>query len=298
MQEQFKQRQPKVRINKWWVMGAISTPALLGMVWWLGLLPNRRLQPDHSRLPHNERVILAHPDRETLIGGIGVITMVAGGIFLVFNSRTINRHPETANLNGVDLSGADLSGANLNGTELNEANLSDANLSGADLSGADLNYAGLNGANLSGANLSGANLISANLSGANLSGANLRYANLSRADLRYTNLSRADLRYANLSGADLNCTLLTDANLSDANLSGALLFFTNSRDVQNLEPLQLEAKAAPFLCNVALPAYSSQPEVNPNRDCDRIPYLLSARYDISLEEAQEIVYEARQHRWD
>jgi hypothetical protein len=25
---------------------------------------------------------------------------------------------------------------------------------------------------------------------------------------------------------------------------------------------------------------------------------LSARYDISLEEAHEIVYEARQHRWD
>ena len=278
MREQFKQWQPKIRINKWWVMGAIATPAFLGMVWWLGLLPNRRLQPDYSHLPHNETAALAHSDRETLIGGIGAITIVAGGIFLVLNSRTTNRHPETANLSGVDLSGADLSGANLNNAELNEANLSDANLSGVDLSGADLNYAGLNGANLNGANLSGANLVSANLSGANL--------------------SRADLRYANLSGTDLNCTLLTDANLSNANLSGALLFFTNSRDAQNLEPLQLEAKAAPFLCNVALPAYSSKPDVDPNRDCDRIPYLLSARYDISLEEAQEIVYEARQHRWD
>ncbi|MGP1382155.1 MAG: pentapeptide repeat-containing protein [Thainema sp.] len=298
MREQFKQWQPKIRINKWWVMGAIATPAFLGMVWWLGLLPNRRLQPDYSHLPDNETAALAHSDRETLIGGIGAITIVAGGIFLVLNSRTTNRHPETANLSGVDLSGADLSGANLNNAELNEANLSDANLSGVDLSGADLNYAGLNGANLNGANLSGANLISANLSGANLSRADLRYANLSGANLRYTNLSRADLRYANLSGTDLNCTLLTDANLSNANLSGALLFFTNSRDAQNLEPLQLEAKAAPFLCNVALPAYSSKPDVDPNRDCDRIPYLLSARYDISLEEAQEIVYEARQHRWD
>ena len=138
----------------------------------------------------------------------------------------------------------------------------------------------------------------ADLSGASLSGANLRYANLSGANLRYTNLSGADLRYANLSRADLNCTLLRDANFSDANLSGALLFFTNSREVQNLEPLQLEAKPSPFLCNVALPSYSHQPEVNPNRDCDRIPQLLSARYEISLEEAQEIVHEARQHRWD
>ncbi|MEM9007105.1 MAG: hypothetical protein AAGE59_26695 [Cyanobacteria bacterium P01_F01_bin.86] len=28
-----------------------------------------------------------------------------------------------------------------------------------------------------------------------------------------------------------------------------------------------------------------------------MPRLLSARYDISLEEAQAIVYEARQHHW-
>lgn len=298
MRQQFKQQQPKIRLNKWWVIGAIATPALLGMVWWLGLFSNRRLQPDHGRLPRNETATLAHPDRETLIGGIGAITMIAGGIFLVFNPRTTNRHPETANLSGVDLSGADLSGADLNCAELNGANLSDANLSGADLSGADLINANLSGANLCGTNFNGANLISANLNGANLNRAQFRYANLSGADLRYANLSGADLRSANLSRADLNCTLLTDANLSEANLSGALLFFTNSRAAKNLEPLQLEAKAAPFLCNVALPAYSSQPEVNPNRDCDRIPYLLSDRYDISLEEAQEIVYEARQHRWD
>ncbi|NJN22813.1 MAG: pentapeptide repeat-containing protein, partial [Leptolyngbya sp. RL_3_1] len=108
----------------------------------------------------------------------------------------------------------------------------------------------------------------------------------------------ADLRYANLSGADLNCALISDANLSNANLSGALLFFINSREVLNLEPLQLKAKPSPFLCNVALPTYSQQPRVNPNRDCDRIPQLLSSRYDISLEEAQGIVDEARQHRWD
>ncbi|PSR16644.1 pentapeptide repeat-containing protein [filamentous cyanobacterium CCP3] len=155
----------------------------------------------------------------------------------------------------------------------------------------------LSGVDLSDADFSGVDLSGVDLSGANLSGANLRYANLSGANLKYTNLSGADLRYANLSGADLNCTLLTDANLSDANLSGALLLFVNSRETQNLEPMQLEAKPSPFLCNVALPAYASRPDVNPNRDCDRIPQLLSARYSISLKEAQEIVNEARQHQW-
>jgi len=296
MRERFKQWQPKIKVNKWWLVGAIATPSLLGMIWWLGFHPDRRLQPDG--LSRNETVTLASPHRETVTGGIGAIAMVAGGAFLVLNFRRANRNAETANLSGADLNGANLSGANLNGAELNGASLNDANLSSTDLSGADLNGADLNGADLSNADLSGANLISANLNGANLSGANLRYANLSGADLRYANLSGADLKYANLSGADLNCTLLSDANLSDANLSGALLFFINSREVKNLEPLQLKAKPSPFLCNVALPSYSSHPNVNPNRDCDRIPQLLSARYDISLEEAQGIVDEARQHQWD
>ncbi|MBD0344057.1 MAG: pentapeptide repeat-containing protein [Coleofasciculus sp. Co-bin14] len=303
MRERFKQRQPKIRINKGWVIGAIATPILLGMVWWLGLLPDHGLQPDDGRLSHDERATLSHPHRETPINGVGTIAMVAGGAFLLLNFRMANRNTETvnfsdANLINADLSGTDLNGADLSGTELCGANLSNADLSGAEFCGADLTNANLSGANLSRANLNGADLINANLSGANLSDANLRYANLSGANLRYTNLSGADLRYANLSGADLNCTLLSDANLSDANLSSALLFFVNSREVQNLEPLQLEAKPSPFLCNVALPSYGHQPEVNPNRDCDRIPQLLSARYDISLEEAQGIVNEARQHRWD
>ncbi|WP_044210303.1 pentapeptide repeat-containing protein [Coleofasciculus chthonoplastes] len=246
-------------------------------------LSDRRLQPDGDRLSHNENATLAHPHRETLIRGMGAIVMVAGGVFLLLNFRRTNRNTKTADLSGADLSGADLINANLSGTNLSGANLINANLSGADLSSA---------------NLSGADLINANLSGTNLRGANLRYANLSGVNLRYANLSCANLKYANLSDADLNCTLLSDANLSDANLSGALLFFVNSREVQNLEPLQLQAQHKPFLCNVALPSYSHQPKVNPNRDCDRIPQLLSDRYNISLEEAQGIVNEARQHRWD
>ncbi|MEO1147507.1 MAG: pentapeptide repeat-containing protein [Cyanobacteria bacterium J06638_22] len=273
MRERFQQWLPKIKCNKGWVMGAIATPVLLWMVWWLGVLPERSLQPDHGRLSHNESATLAHQRRTTLINGIGAIATVVGGVFLFLNFRNANRNSETANLNGVVLSGADFS---------------DADLSGTDLSGADFTNA-----NLSGANLSSANLRYANLSGADLSGANLNCANL-----RYANLSGADLRYANLSDTDLNCTLLSGANLSDANLSGALLFFINSRDVLNLEPLQLKAEPSPFLCNVALPSYASHPKVNPNRDCHRIPHLLSDRYDISLEEAQGIVDEARQHRWD
>ncbi|MBE9099145.1 pentapeptide repeat-containing protein [Vacuolonema iberomarrocanum] len=298
MRERFKQWVPKIGINKWWVIGAIATPVFLWMVGWLWLLPDRRLQPDDGRLSHDERATLVRPHRETYISDLGAIAAVAGGVFLLLNVRMAKRNAEIADLSGADFSGADLNGANLISANLSSANLSDANLSGADLSGADLNGAGLSGANLNGANLNGANLINADLNGAALNGAELKYANLSGADLRYANLSGADLRCADLSGANLNCALLSDANLSDANLSGALLFFINSRDVLNLEPLQLEAQPAPFLCNVALPAYAHQPAVNPNRDCDRIPQLLSARYDIPLEEAQGIVDEARQHQWD
>ncbi|MEM8504176.1 MAG: pentapeptide repeat-containing protein [Cyanobacteria bacterium P01_D01_bin.1] len=213
----------------------------------------------------------------------GMLTTAITGTLLFAILRSTNKDVETSsNLSGIDLSGADLGGAELNGVDFRGSNLNGANLRGADLRGA---------------NLSGADLINADLSGADLNRAELRYANLSGADLASTNLSNADLRYANLSGADLKCTFLRGTNLSDANLSGALLFFINSREVLNLEPLQLEAQPSPLLCNVALPAYSKQPAVNPNRDCDRISELLRDRYDISIEEAQEIVDEARQHHW-
>ena len=276
MRERFEQWQHKIKNNKRWMMGAIATPVFLWMVWWLWLLPATRPQPDDGPLSHNERA--ARPQRETLVGDLGTIAVIAGGVFGLLNFRLAKRNAEIADLSGANLSGADFKGA--------------------DLSSGDFTGANLSGAMLSHANLSGANLSNANLNGADLSDADLRYANLSGVNLRYANLSGADLRYANLSGADLNCTLLSDANLSDANLSGALLFFINSRDALNLEPLQLEAKPSPFLCNVALPTYAHQPAVNPNRDCDRIPHLLSDRYDISLEEAQGIVDEARQYRWD
>ena len=191
---------------------------------------------------------------------------------LDLNFRIANPNAETADLSGVDLSGVDLSGSDLSG----------ANLSGANLSGANLKYANLSGADFS---------------GADLNCAEFRYANLKYANLRYVNLSGANLKYADLSGANLYCTLLSDANFSDVNLSGALLFFINLRGVINLEPFQLKSKPAPFLCNVALPYYSQSTNLNPNRACGQFPQLLSDRYNISLEEAQWIVNEARQHRW-
>ena len=281
MRKRFKRWQAKFEIHRW-IAGATFMPVLLGLAWWFWSLPARKLQPSYLRLPNDESAALTYRQHRTLIDGIGIVATVAGGVFLLLNSHTADRDAKAVNLHGADLSNADLRYADLDG---------------ADLSGANLNGADLSSANLGGANLSGANLIGANLSGANISRADLRYANLSEADLRYTDLSRADLRYTNLSGADLNCTLLRYANFSDANLSRALLFFVNSREAQNLEPLQLQAKPSPFLCNAALPAYSSRPDINPNRDCALMPRLLSDRYGISLEEAEGIVSEARQHYW-
>jgi uncharacterized protein YjbI with pentapeptide repeats len=302
MWKPFKQLSPKIKRHDWWVIGAIATPVFLCLVGWLWLLPERRFPLEGDHLSHSAGPTFDHQYHETPSSSMRAIA-IAGGIFLLLGFRMAQTSAQTLPLSRADLKNADLSGANLshfdfNGADFSGVNLCEANLSSADLSGAELSSADLSGANLSGASFSGANLCGANLSGVNFSGANLRYANLSGANLRYANLSGADLRCANLSRADLNCTLISDANLSDANLSGALLFFINLREVLNLEPLQLEAEPSPLLCNAALPAYSQQTEVNPNRACGLIPQILSTRYDISLEEAQGIVNEARQHPWN
>lgn len=296
MRDQRQRWRHRISIHNKWMIGAIATPLMVGG--WLGLLPDRGLQANDSPPSPTQSITPTAPEQAPPPGGIGAIATVTVGVLLLLNACPAAKKTAAPHLRDRDLRGADLSGADLSGADLNNIELCNANLSGADLSGADLINANLNGANLSGANLSGADLINANLNGTDLHGTNLRYANLSGSDLRYANLSRADLRHANLSGANLNCALLTDANLSDANLSGALLFFINSREALNLEPLQLEAQPSPFLCNVALPSYAHQREVDPNRDCHRMPQLLSDRYHISLEEAQGIVNEAQQHRWD
>lgn len=268
MRERFKRWQPQQSSHSRWVIGAIATSVLLGIGWSLWSLTGHQGQSDRARPDQNDSTILTPLGHSIPLSDIGAIAAVLGGLSLLFKYRIVDQDAAI-----VDLSSADFSEVDLNGTDLS-------------------------GANLSGANLNGADLIRANLNSTNLSNASLRYANLSDANFRYANLSGADFRQANLSGADLNCTLLSRANFSEANLSSALLFFINLRDVLNLEPFQLAAQPSPLLCHVALPTFGQQPDVNPNRACDRIPQLLSTRYRISLEEAQWIVNEARQHPWD
>jgi hypothetical protein len=298
MQKRLKLRQPTKQNDQQRLIRAIATPLCLGIIGWCWFLTTPGLPSAYGRLPHNDRAALAHPPQNFFVENGGAISVAAIATLLFFKFRLDNKDTEDTNLSGADLSGANFSRVDLSGVDFSGANLSDANLSDANVSGADLSGADLSGADLSGADLSGADLSGASLGGTNLSGADMRYADLSGVGMRYANLSGADMRCTNLSDADLNCALLSDANLSDANLSRALLFFINSRAALNLEPQQLKAHPSPFLCHVALPAYSQQPNVNPNRDCDRIPHLLSARYGIPLAEAQWIVDEARQHRWD
>jgi uncharacterized protein YjbI with pentapeptide repeats len=283
MRERFKQWRQTGKFTQKWGLGAIATSVVLAMVCWLWLLPDGNLQAEPNRLNSSEENPHTEPQPNSPAGGLAAIATIFGMVFLVNRVRKANDNKAKA---------ADFRGADLNG-----ANFCDASLSGADFNGASLCGTNFSGADLSKADLSGANLVEANLSGANLNGASLRFSDLKGADLRYTTLRNADLRNANLRGADLHCTFLSGANFSEANLSGALLFFVNLRGVLNLEPRQLKAKPSPFLCHAALPYYSQPITLNPNSACDRIPDLLSDRYDISLEEAQEIIHEARQYRW-
>ena len=291
MQESLEHSPAKSMRAKRWIASAIAA-TLLGIAGWQ--LPNRRLQPGQSHQPQ-ETATLTYSQQAA--DELGLIAVMAGGVFWLLYLCTGQRK-EAIDLSRTDLCGADFNGADFNRANFRDANLSDANLSNSDLRGANLSGANLSGANLSGTDLNGADLIGANLSGATLNDAELRYANLSGANLRYANLSGANLSGANLSGTDLNCALVVDANFSDANLSEALLLFINSRRTLNLEPSQLKVQPSPFLCNVALPAYGQQPPLNPNRDCARMPQVLSDRYNIPLEEARGIVDEARQYRWD
>jgi uncharacterized protein YjbI with pentapeptide repeats len=195
-----------------------------------------------------------------------------------------------ANLSGAILLYVNLSYANLSRANLRESYFRKANLSGANLLYADLLYADLRGANLSGADLSGANL-----SGANLSGANLLYADLRGANLFYTNFGGADLSGSDLRGASLSGTNLSNTNLSNTNLREAFFFATDLRYVKNLLPEQLKGKKQPILCNVALPTSAIAESITSNRDCDRIPQILSDRYIwMSPEQAQELVEKALQ----
>ncbi|MGB3613822.1 MAG: pentapeptide repeat-containing protein, partial [Elainellaceae cyanobacterium] len=127
------------------------------------------------------------------------------------------------------------------------------------------------------------------LSSADLSRAYLRNTNLSNVNLSGADLSSTDLSRANLSSADLR-----SADLRSADLRSAILLTTDLRDYKYLIDKQFTSDDGPLLCNVALP--SNITHIDPNRDCDRLPKVLSDRYNISLEEAQRLVDEARQKK--
>ncbi len=59
---------------------------------------------------------------------------------------------------------------------------------------------------------------------------------------------------------------------------------------------QFNGDEPPLLCNIALPSYLN--DIDPDRDCDQMPQALSDRYNIPLEEAQQIVDVARKKQWD
>ena len=167
------------------------------------------------------------------------------------------------------------------------APLANSNLSSAKLSGADLLHADFRDTKLIGAKFMFADLKSADLRGAKLGAADFLSADLRGADLSGADLGAADLSNAFFNGADLR----------DADLNSAILFATDFRTSKNLTMEQLIGKNAPHLCNVALPANVT--DIDPHRDCDKIPQLFSDRYSwISLEEAQEMVEEVKAKTWE
>jgi uncharacterized protein YjbI with pentapeptide repeats len=187
---------------------------------------------------------------------------------------------------------------NLEGSHWGRSNLRRANLSKAKLRKADFSGANLSKTHLDEANLSKANFSEANLSGSSLSKAKLFKANLSGANLYKADLSNANLSNADLSGANLSKANLSNANLSNANLNKAILLATNLRiDASMLKEL-LEGEQAPLLCNVSLPPGIA---VVPDRDCDCLAQMLLDKYPqqfANLKEAQAVVNESRQKKWD
>ncbi len=199
----------------------------------------------------------------------------------------------------ADLSNAFLSNAFLSNAVLRSAFLSNADLSYADLSNAVLSNAVLSNADLSNADLRYAVLRYAVLRSADLSNAFLRSADLRDAFLRSADLRSADLSNAFLRSADLSDAFLRSADLSNADLSNAIVLASDFRASRNLRTEQFTTDDPPLLCNVALPPAILDAGINPNRDCDRLPQILSDRYfRMTLEDAQQIVEEAQQKEWD
>lgn len=145
-------------------------------------------------------------------------------------------------------------------------------LAKANLSQTDLSFTNLFAANLSNADLTATILFATNLSNANLSNANLFFGYLPFANLSNANLSNANLKHANLSNASL-----IFARLSGANLSNTILFFSDLSSSTGLNLNQLTSSEPPILCATKLP---NEMKYLSNRDCDRLPKILSVRADL------------------
>ncbi|MEO0988282.1 MAG: pentapeptide repeat-containing protein [Cyanobacteria bacterium J06639_14] len=118
MRERFKQWPLKTTLNQGWVMGAIATPVVVGMAWWLGILPARGLASDGDRRSHPDTATVALPHGDSFIRDMGPIATVIGGIFLLIKFRFAHSTVETVNLSGIDLGGVNLSGTDLSGADL------------------------------------------------------------------------------------------------------------------------------------------------------------------------------------
>ncbi len=199
----------------------------------------------------------------------------------------------SAILINTDLRYADLSSADLRYAVLRYTDLRYAVLSSADLRYAVLRYTDLRSTDIRSADLSSADLSSTNIRSTDLSSANLRFADLSSADL-----SSADLSSANLSSTNLSSTNLNSTNLRSTDIGNAILLATDFHNSQNLTPEQFTSYNSPVICNVALPQHILDAGIDPERDCDRMAQVLIDRYGwMTLENAQQIVDEARQKTW-
>ncbi|MBE9070916.1 pentapeptide repeat-containing protein [Leptolyngbya cf. ectocarpi LEGE 11479] len=214
---------------------------------------------------------------------------------------------EKAELRHINLSHVVLSGINFRDADLRDASLDYANLSNTDLSNADLRDASLNYANLSdvqfeNAHLSRTELVLANLYQANFRNADLDDADFQDADLRFTDFSNATLRSANFDGVNLSDASFFKTNISQATFLGAdfsssIFLHIDFRKSTAISPRMFDSS---ILCNVVFPNRPdfTKVSIDSNRDCALLPQILSSRHEISLEEAQKIVNEARQSVWE
>lgn len=193
-----------------------------------------------------------------------------------------------ATLRGLWLEGVHLPAIQLSSATLRNSNFRKAGLWSANFANADLSYATLESAQLNNAMLQNTKLL-----GANLSEAILESAQLNEAILEETNLTGVDL-----TGADLTRAVLTEATLTDANLASAIFLGTDFSNAKNLTLEQFQGKQPAYVCHARLPQGL---EVEPDRDCDALPKVLSERYPGAFDDitkAAKVVADYRELPWE